>query len=107
MIGEKKLYWEKYNPIKKWIYFNKSILHQSAKRSFLVGYGERTSKWEYHPNTREFSFRAWRQVDKHEWSKNYESKKIHIEKLIDPKHDTEFTRRLYNAEKKYREQETA
>ena len=45
-------------------------------------YGSRNSKWRYDYQTGEFVWNQFRQVDKHQWSKDPEVKRMKAERLL-------------------------
>tara|TARA_R110002126_G_scaffold25233_1_gene86622 strand:- start:432 stop:779 length:348 start_codon:yes stop_codon:yes gene_type:complete len=82
MKTEKKLYHTNYNPIELWIWQNKKYLGSLVKNSFLSLYGARNSKWRYDFETGEFVWNQFKQVDKHEWSKEAVAKRTTAIKLL-------------------------
>lgn len=61
---------KKRNAIEKFIWINKSHFNKLIKSTSYAGaYGTRYTKWNYNFQTDEFTFNKFKQIDKHEWSK--------------------------------------
>jgi len=56
MIKEKTYYWEKFNPIDKWVWRNQSFLKSMIKRSFLGG--SRVTGIKFDPTNENFTYTA-------------------------------------------------
>jgi ribosomal protein L21E len=56
MEKEKTYYWEKFNPIDKWVWRNQSFLKSMIKRSFLGG--SRVTGIKFDPSNEHFTYTA-------------------------------------------------
>jgi hypothetical protein len=67
----KKLNKEKQkSPIQYFIWVNKKHLSFMLKSTFYAGaYGTKYTSWDYDFKYGEFTFKKWKQIGKHEWSK--------------------------------------
>mgnify|MGYP003626717402 FL=1 len=79
---EKIPYYKKFNPIELWLWQNKKHLGALLKHTTFTSYGSRNSKWRYDISTGEFVWNQFKQVDKHQWSKDAVVKKIPAIKLL-------------------------
>jgi len=82
MKTEKKPYYKNYNPIELWIWQHKKYLGSLLRSTPLGLYGTRNSKWRYDFETGEFVWNQFKQVAKHEWSKEAIVRRIPAIKLL-------------------------
>lgn len=60
----------KKTPMELFIWRNQKHLRFKISHSvYAGGYGTRYTKWNYDFVNDEFTFKKWKQIDKHEWSK--------------------------------------
>ena len=82
MPKEKKPFYEKFNPVELFIWRNKKHFGKLLDVLCTRPYGSRNSKWKYDFETKEFVWNQFEQVDKHQWSKTPEQRRIKAEKLL-------------------------
>ena len=82
MKTEKKPYYKNYNPIEFWIWQHQKYLGSLLHNTTLGFYGTRNSKWRYDFETVEFVWNQFKQVAKHEWSKEAIVRRIPAIKLL-------------------------
>ena len=82
MPKEKTYYWEKFNPVELFIWRNKKHFGNLLDSQMARPYGSRNSKWRYDYQTGEFVWNQFRQVDKCQWSKEPEVKRMKAERLL-------------------------
>ena len=83
MIKEKKMFWEKYNPMEMWLWQNKKHLGTFLKYTTKSGpYGCRNSKWRYDFSTGEFTWNRFYQIEKHKWEKKPQQMRMSAKDLL-------------------------
>jgi hypothetical protein len=82
MKKEKTYYWDKFNAVELFIWRNKKYFGGLLDLLMARPYGSRNSKWRYDYQTEEFVWNQFEQVDKHQWSKEPEVKRIKAERLL-------------------------
>jgi len=82
MKKEKIPFYEKFNEVELFIWRNKKYFGGLLDLLMARPYGSRNSKWRYDYQTEEFVWNQFEQVDKHQWSKEPEVKRIKAERLL-------------------------
>tara|TARA_Y100000114_G_scaffold92123_1_gene85589 strand:+ start:429 stop:758 length:330 start_codon:yes stop_codon:yes gene_type:complete len=82
MKKEKIPFHEKFNAVELYIWRNKKHFGTLLDHLMARPYGSRNSKWRYDYQTEEFVWNQFRQVDKYEWSKEPEVKRMKAERLL-------------------------
>ena len=83
MKKQKIPFYEKFDPVELWMWRNKKHFGSLLKSTSYCGpYGSRNSKWRYDFATGEFVWNEFKQIDKHQWSKEAIVKRIPAIKLL-------------------------
>ena len=82
MKKQKIPFYEKFDPVELWMWQNKKHFGGLLKISCNHLYGSRNSKWRYDFATGEFVWNCFKQIDKHQWSKEAEVRRIPAIKLL-------------------------
>jgi len=82
MKKQKIPFYEKFDPVELWMWQNKKFFGRLLKHTMMFSYGSRHSKWRYDFATGEFVWNEFKQIDKHQWSKEAIVNRIPAIKLL-------------------------